>query len=76
MAVAGLYEILGQWEDAATAANKALEIFNSLKDTQGAVSSYAELASMYADRGSSFRDFDKAKEYYSGRDKTRRKSSV
>jgi CHAT domain-containing protein/tetratricopeptide (TPR) repeat protein len=63
--LAELGEILGRWEDAATSANKALEIFNSLKDTQGTVSSYAELASIYGDRGSSFRDFDKAMAYYS-----------
>jgi tetratricopeptide (TPR) repeat protein len=63
--LAELGEILGQWEDAATSANRALEIFNSLKDTQGTVSSYAELASIYGDRASSFRDFDKAMAYYS-----------
>jgi tetratricopeptide (TPR) repeat protein len=63
--LAGLCEILGQWEDAATAANQALEIFNSLKDRHGAISSYAELASIYGSRESSFRDFDKALAYYS-----------
>ena len=64
LAVAGLYEILGQWEDAATTANKALELFKSLSDTPGKISSYAELADIYGDRESSFRDFDKAMDYY------------
>jgi tetratricopeptide (TPR) repeat protein len=63
--LAGLCEILGQWEDAATAANQSLEIFSSLKDKQGAISSYAELATIYGSRESSFRDFDKAMAYYS-----------
>jgi CHAT domain-containing protein/tetratricopeptide (TPR) repeat protein len=63
--LAGLCEILGQWEDAATFANKAVEIFKVLKDTQGLISAYAELSSIYGDRTSSFQDFDKAKEYYS-----------
>jgi CHAT domain-containing protein/tetratricopeptide (TPR) repeat protein len=63
--LAGLCEILGQWEDAATFANKALGIFNALEDKQATVSAYAELASIYGDRASSFRDFDKAMEYYS-----------
>jgi len=63
--VAGLCEILGQWEDAAATANKALEIFKSLNDTPGKISSYAELASIYGARDSSFRDFNKAMAYYS-----------
>ena len=62
--LAGICEILGQWEDAVTASNKALEIFKSLSNTQGTISSYAELASIYGDRSSSFRNFDKAMEYY------------
>jgi CHAT domain-containing protein/tetratricopeptide (TPR) repeat protein len=64
IALAGICEILGQWEDAETAANNALQIFDSLKNTQGKTASYTELAAIYGDRSSSLINFDKAMSAY------------
>jgi CHAT domain-containing protein/tetratricopeptide (TPR) repeat protein len=65
IALASICEILGQWEDAETAANKALQIFDSLKNSQGKAVAYIELAAIYGDRSSSLINFDKAMWAYS-----------
>ena len=60
---AGLYEVLGQWEDAATAVDKALTIFKSTHNKNGEAFADAELAEVYGDRNSSIKDYDKAMAY-------------
>ena len=62
---AGLYEILGQWEDSETASNKALKIFEAINNKNGEAFADAELAEIYGDRNSSIRDFEKALVYNS-----------
>ena len=60
-----LYEILGDWEDAAKNAEKALGIFKGIGNTNGQAIAATDLVEIYGDRNSSIRDLAKATEYYS-----------
>jgi CHAT domain-containing protein/tetratricopeptide (TPR) repeat protein len=61
---AAILEILGDWQGAASAANRAIERFKLQNYSPGVVSSLGELISVYVDRGSDLVDLQKAETLY------------
>ncbi len=61
---AAILEILGDWQGAVAAANRAIERFKLRNYSPGVVSSLGELISVYVDRGSDLVDLGKAETLY------------
>jgi tetratricopeptide (TPR) repeat protein len=64
LALAGVVGFLGAWEDSVTEAEIALKLFEGLGNKEGQAACWAHLTSVYCDRTSSLKDFDKAQECY------------
>ena len=64
LALAGVVGFLGAWEDSVTEAEIALKLFEQLGNREGQADCWAHLTSVYSDRTSSLKDFDKAQECY------------
>jgi tetratricopeptide (TPR) repeat protein len=64
LALAGVVGFLGAWEDSVTETEIALKLFETLGNREGQADCWAHLTSIYSDRTSSLKDFDKAQECY------------
>src|SRR5208283_275639 len=64
LALARVVGFLGAWEDSVTEAETALKLFEQLGNKKGQADCWAHLTSVYCDRTSSLKDFDKAQECY------------
>lgn len=61
---AATLELLGDWQGALAAANKAIDRFKLRNYSMGVVWALGEVLNVYVDRGSDLQDFNKAKEVY------------
>jgi len=64
LALAGVVGFLGAWEDSVTESEIALKLFEKLGNREGQAACWAHLTSIYSDRTSSLKDFDKAQACY------------
>lgn len=64
LALARVVGFLGAWEDSVTETEIALKLFEQLRNREGEADCWAHLTSIYSDRTSSLKDFDKAQECY------------
>jgi tetratricopeptide (TPR) repeat protein len=64
LAIAAVVGFLGDWDDSVSEAELALMLFEKINDKSGQAACWAHLTSVYADRTSSLKDFDKARECY------------
>ena len=64
LALAGLVGFLGAWEDSVAESEAALALFEKIGNKEGQADCWAHLTSIYSDRTSSLKDFDKAQECY------------
>jgi tetratricopeptide (TPR) repeat protein len=64
LALAGAVGFLGAWEDSVTESEIALKLFEKLGNREGQAACWAHLTSIYSDRTSSLKDFDKAQACY------------
>jgi CHAT domain-containing protein/tetratricopeptide (TPR) repeat protein len=64
LAISGVVGFLGAWEDSVTEAETALALFEKIGNKEGQAACWAHLTSIYSDRTSSIKDFDKAQECY------------
>ena len=64
LAIAQLVGFLGDWEDSVTESEIALNLFQKIGNKEGQSYCWAHLTSVYSDRTSSLKDFDKAQECY------------
>jgi len=64
LALAGVVGFLGAWDDSVTEAEVALKLFEQVGNRDGQAACWAHLTSIYSDRTSSLKDFDKAQECY------------
>ena len=63
-AIAELDTVIGDWDDGISELQVALELFQKIGSKQGQASCWALLTDVYSDRGSSLKDFAKAREAY------------
>ena len=64
MAIASLDAFIGSWEDAIVETEAALSLFTQIGNKEGQADGWAELTTIYSDRTSSVKNFDKAKDCY------------
>jgi CHAT domain-containing protein/lipopolysaccharide biosynthesis regulator YciM len=64
LAIAELNAELGDWDDALSESQIALDLFHKIGSREGQASSWAVLMGIYSDRSSSLKNFDKAQECY------------
>lgn len=64
VALSDTFQLVGSWEDAAATAESGLQIFTKDSVVAGQASAEAQLMSIYSDRTSPIKDFDKAISYY------------
>ncbi len=64
LALAAVVGFLGAWEDSVTETEIALKLFETLGNREGQADCWAHLTSIYSDRTSSLKDFDKAQDCY------------
>jgi CHAT domain-containing protein/tetratricopeptide (TPR) repeat protein len=64
LAVGGLDELFGYWEESVNKAQEALALFKKTRNREGESAAYAELVNIYGDRTSSVKNFEKALTYY------------
>jgi CHAT domain-containing protein/tetratricopeptide (TPR) repeat protein len=64
LALAGVVGFLGDWEDSVTESDVALKLFEKIGNREGQAACWAHLTSIYSDRTSSLKDFDRAQECY------------
>ena len=63
-AIAEVDTVIGSWDDAVSESQIALDLFHKIGSREGQAACWAMLTSVYCDRSSSLKDFDKAKECY------------
>lgn len=64
IAIASLDSVIGNWDDAKNESEIALGLFEQIGQKEGQANCWAELTSIYCDRSSSLKDFDKAQQCY------------
>jgi CHAT domain-containing protein/tetratricopeptide (TPR) repeat protein len=64
LAIAGLDELIGSWDDSLQESQAALTLFHQIGNAKGEAFTWAQLVSVYSDRESSLKNFDQAKECY------------
>jgi CHAT domain-containing protein/tetratricopeptide (TPR) repeat protein len=64
LAISSLDTLIGRWEDAIAESETALAIFEKIGNKSGQSDCWAELTTIYSDRSSALKDFNKAQECY------------
>ena len=64
LAIAQVDTVIGNWDEALSETQTAMELFQKIGNKEGQGDSWAELMGIYEDRSSSLKDFEKAQECY------------
>jgi CHAT domain-containing protein len=64
LAISGVDVVIGTWEEAISEAEISLGLFEKIGNKEGQSDCWAQLTSIYSDRSSPFKDFEKAQEFY------------